>query len=144
MWFFDLVEFVSGKLPVILLALAVGLAIGCVVAPHQSEAARRASIDAEINPLWLLAPFGALFFTSPLGADMVGDWILAVLSVIPPTIWELMQIACFIVQAVISVRVIRGFRSWPWLAWPLTVVLALMAGVVIVLDLAMMVGPMVK
>ena len=55
MWFFDLVDFVTGHFTVpILLALVTVLAVGCVLAPRMSDEARRASVAAGFNPLWLL------------------------------------------------------------------------------------------
>src|SRR5437773_4564970 len=89
MWFFDLVDFVTGHFTVpILLALVTVLAVGCVLAPRMSDEARRASVAAGFNPLWLLVPFGGLFFTAPLGADMIGLEYLTALSKIPSKIWE--------------------------------------------------------
>ena len=146
MWFFDLVDLVTGRFAVpVLLTLAIALAVGCFVALQKSEAARRASVSAGISPLWPLVPFLALFFTSPLGTDLTGpEFLVTFLTWLPSKMWLLMQMVFLAAQVVLSVIVVRRHRAWPWLVWPLTIVLALLAAAIVVTDAAMIAGPLVK
>jgi len=137
MWIFDLLDLITGRWTVpVLLTLTIALAVGCLVAPRKNEAARRSSAAAGINPLWLLVPFGGLFFTSPLGADRLGLRFLSFMAQIPGPMWLLAQVGFFVGQAGLSVLVARRHRAWPWLVWPLTIVLGVLTAATAVTDVA--------
>ena len=140
--FFDLVEFVlSPYIHVVFAVVAIGL--GYPIARSIGDPTIRYRHSR--CPLRIALPFAGLLVLTPIGLSIPGaEWLFGLVANAPAPVWWLLQPTLLFFQAKWSIHAIRDRHEWPATTLPFVVLLGVWILPVAIMDLAMMVGPMVK
>jgi hypothetical protein len=127
----------SPILLVVPIGVTAALAWPLTVAVREKNKVPLHAAAAGTSPLWLLAPFGALMLTSPLGwlLPVVGDPVLYVLATLPWPLWVVLQASLVVWQVSLSVKIFRRREEWPPVLIPFVVFNALFSAVIVAVDL---------
>jgi len=127
-----------------LLALFCGTAVLTYALATRIHRTDSVHASDRLSPLWLLVPLTASVLTSPLASPLPGVERIFDMFVGRAAMWVGLQLALFIIEAVLIFYVLWRRRLWPSLVVPFTLVLGVWEISVAITDLALMIGPLVR